>query len=129
MAQYRIHLHIETVIRLVINVQFVSQGKLWLDKRVALFVTSLSERKFMSDKYICTSCGRTGKPKKVNKGSLLIEIILWWFILIPGIIYGIWRRTNRQQVCPYCNIPTMIPVNSPVGQKMLNARGQTDEVK
>lgn len=74
----------------------------------------------MNEDYICTSCGYRGKPKKWTKGSFAIEIVLWFFFLIPGLIYTIWRLCNKVEVCPSCRQPTMIPSHSPMGQKLMH---------
>ena len=68
---------------------------------------------------ICTICGYTGSPKKKNKGSGWIEIILWFFFLIPGIIYSIWRRSDKPNICLKCGNKSMIPTDSPQGQKLI----------
>lgn len=69
--------------------------------------------------FICTTCGFVGIPKKTVKGSFLIELILWLFFLIPGIIYSIWRLTTRCDACPKCKNTTMIPIDSPMGEKLM----------
>lgn len=72
----------------------------------------------MDTQLICTICGYTGSKKK-NKGNGWIEIILWFFFLIPGIIYSIWRRSDKQNVCLKCGNKSMIPTDSPQGQKLM----------
>jgi hypothetical protein len=67
---------------------------------------------------ICTSCGYVGNTISETRGSLLIEIILWLFFIIPGLIYSIWRLTTRYEACPKCRNQNMIPVDSPVGKKL-----------
>jgi|SRR5690554_3070057 len=64
---------------------------------------------------ICTNCGYEGKAKFKTKGSFLIEIVLWLFFIIPGLIYSLWRMSaSKMMVCPECdNINTMIPADSP----------------
>ncbi|MGH7885505.1 MAG: YqaE/Pmp3 family membrane protein [Thermodesulfobacteriota bacterium] len=70
--------------------------------------------------YICTVCESTGSPKKKTPGSIFIEIILWLFLIIPGLIYSIWQHSARHKVCAKCNNKNIIPINSPAGQKLLN---------
>ena len=70
-------------------------------------------------KYICSNCGYMGLSKTLTKGSFLIEVILWLFFIIPGLIYSIWRISSRQGVCPSCQYPNMIPENTPRGQKLI----------
>lgn len=67
---------------------------------------------------ICPNCGTVGTPKTVTKGSMLIEIVLWIFLIVPGIIYSIWRLTTRAKVCRSCGSKNMIPLNSPMGEKL-----------
>lgn len=70
--------------------------------------------------FICTTCGFIGSPKKIVKGSILIEIVLWLFLLIPGLIYSIWRLTTKYDACPKCKNASMIPADSPTGQKLIS---------
>ena len=69
---------------------------------------------------ICLNCGTVGAPKTVTKGSFLVEIILWLFFIIPGIIYSIWRLTTRAKACCSCGAENMVPLNSPIGKKLQN---------
>lgn len=62
----------------------------------------------------CRNCGTVGRPKRITKGSFLIELILWLCFLLPGLIYSIWRITTRYGVCPSCGAPNMIPASSPL---------------
>lgn len=67
--------------------------------------------------YICTTCNYSGIFKKTNKGSFLLEIFLWFLYIIPGLIYSIYRRSNRRRQCPNCLNFTIIPTNSPILNK------------
>lgn len=69
-------------------------------------------------KSVCSNCGFVGRPIKEVKGNILIEVVLWLFILLPGLIYSLWRRSGRKFVCPQCKQTTMVPLDSPVGQKL-----------
>ncbi len=69
--------------------------------------------------FICSTCGTIGDPVKVTRGSFWIEVVLWLFFILPGLIYSIWRLTSRYKACPQCRNSTMIPFSSPVTQKML----------
>jgi hypothetical protein len=48
-----------------------------------------------------------------------MEIILWLIFIFPGIIYSIWRLTTRYDACTVCRSPDIIPIDSPVGRKIL----------
>jgi hypothetical protein len=73
---------------------------------------------------ICTTCGtQTRSPKSHTKGSILIEIVLWFALIVPGLIYSLWRLTTRQRVCPACGSAALIPLDTPAGQKLLQQYG------
>jgi hypothetical protein len=76
----------------------------------------------MASDYVCTNCGYRGFPKKVVKGSFIIEVILWLAFFIPGLIYSIWRLTSKYNACPKCLQPTMIPTDTPIGQKLISGK-------
>lgn len=67
---------------------------------------------------ICSNCGCIGKPKTVTRGSIFIEIVLWLAMLIPGLIYSIWRLTTRYKACPKCLADHPIPLNTPRGRQL-----------
>lgn len=69
----------------------------------------------------CPNCGTVAKPKKVTKGSFLIEVFLWLLFIIPGVIYSLWRLTTKAEVCPKCGAPNMIPSDSPKALQAFNA--------
>lgn len=73
----------------------------------------------MKQQLICTTCGYTGSSVSVTKGNILMELILWLLFIIPGLIYSIWRLSSRVRACPKCKSTNMIPVDSPVGQKLV----------
>lgn len=54
----------------------------------------------------CANCGIMNEVPLKNrmKGSFPIELVLWLFFIIPGIIYTIWRYTSKETVaiCPNC---------------------------
>lgn len=74
---------------------------------------------------ICTSCGFVGSPKKITKGSILVELALWLCLIVPGLIYSLWRVSSRYEACPECRNATMIPTGSPMGKKLVGESGQT----
>jgi len=71
------------------------------------------------DKEYCPSCGTVGVPQFRKSGSAAVEVLLWLFKLLPGIIYSIWRASTKRWVCPKCEQPGMIPLDSPKAQAAL----------
>lgn len=72
---------------------------------------------------ICKDCGSTRGKKRGVKGSLFMEIALWLFFLLPGIIYSIWRLTTKFDACKDCGSATLLPIDSPMGQKLAKELG------
>ena len=85
-------------------------------------IYGLSKIKFKTrnDELICTACGYVGTPKKLMKGSIAVEFLLWLLLIIPGLIYTTWRSSSQYKACPKCKGTSMIPTDTPVGQKLLN---------
>lgn len=65
---------------------------------------------------ICESCGTPGVPIKKTKGSFFIELILWLCLIIPGLIYSIWRLTTKYKVCRTCGSTAIVPIDTPKGR-------------
>jgi hypothetical protein len=76
----------------------------------------------MAAELYCQNCGTVAKPKTLTRGSFIIEIFLWLLMIVPGLIYSLWRLTSKQKVCPRCEAPNMIPADSPRAQEALAAR-------
>jgi hypothetical protein len=77
----------------------------------------------MARKLICPNCGFAGRPKRITKGSFFIELFLWILLIIPGLIYSLWRLTSRYDACPQCAAPNMVPLDSPRGKKLMEEFG------
>jgi hypothetical protein len=68
---------------------------------------------------ICVRCHETAyNPKTHTPGSLGMEIALWLFFLVPGVIYSVWRLSARAKVCPSCGSGELIPLESPRGKQI-----------
>jgi len=70
---------------------------------------------------ICPRCGYQGQPVTRMKGSFWIELLLWFLFILPGLVYSLWRLTTRTRVCPKCEEPNMIPLDTPKGQQLAQA--------
>jgi hypothetical protein len=68
--------------------------------------------------HICATCGTRGTPTQRDKGSGLIELVLWLCFIIPGILYSIWRRSGLSNCCRSCGSGDIIPIDSPRGRKL-----------
>lgn len=63
--------------------------------------------------YVCRNCGHIGERSRYVPGSLIIEILLWFTFVIPGLIYTLWRCSAKYYVCARCCSRSIIPVDSP----------------
>jgi RNA polymerase subunit RPABC4/transcription elongation factor Spt4 len=73
---------------------------------VAIFIIY---SKFRTKEMSCNECGYVGDIRKIHRGNFLIEIILWCCFIVPGLIYTIWRSSNRFYQCPNCKSERVIP--------------------
>lgn len=76
--------------------------------------------------WVCPSCLYRGKPKTVTKGNFGVEVMLWLFFLLPGLIYSVWRVSNKYKACPKCGNTGMIPEDS-IAAKQLLTKYHTQE--
>ena len=85
----------------------------------------------MAKKVICAHCGTRNKVKRNNKGSLLIEFLLWvlmlaigpftgWLSLIAAVVYSVWRLFNFDLTCGSCGKDELVDVTTPRGKKLLD---------
>ena len=72
--------------------------------------------------WLCTTCGAQTNPITLTKGSFGIEIILWLLMILPGVLYSVWRLTTRERGCPVCRKSTLIPLTSPIAQQILTGQ-------
>lgn len=68
---------------------------------------------------LCINCMSKGIPKSHTPGSIFIEIILWCCLIIPGLVYSIWRISSRHGICSTCGSRGIIPLESPLAKKMM----------
>lgn len=70
------------------------------------------------DRMACTSCGHVGPTKTHTRGQFWVEVFLWLLLLIPGIIYTVWRLSSRTPACAVCGSTQLVPEDSPVGRRI-----------
>lgn len=102
-----------------------------------------------NNQLICTNCGHVGQGKKAIKGSILVELLLLFIVIVawlftPRIImpvtvtisvlamigYSVYRLTSKKTICEKCGHASLIPLDTPVGQKLMkeNAGGNSGAV-
>lgn len=70
---------------------------------------------------VCTACLAVATPKRITRGSFAVELVLWFFFIIPGLIYSAWRASTRYFACPLCGSAELVPVGSPRGAQLLES--------
>ena len=70
------------------------------------------------EKLICGECKATFEVEVGKRGSAIIEMVLWTWIL-PGMIYHFWRKTKPKKTCDYCGSNFLIPADSPYVSSLL----------
>jgi hypothetical protein len=70
---------------------------------------------------ICTTCGHLGEPASHTPGSMRIEAVLWLCLIVPGLIYSLWRLSARREVCGKCGATTLLPLDAPLAQRFMQA--------
>jgi hypothetical protein len=63
-------------------------------------------------KYVCMECGCQRDPIDANRGLWVVEIFMWLLYILPGVIYSIWRRVRKHQVCSKCRNPSVVLTSS-----------------
>ncbi|OIP92402.1 MAG: hypothetical protein AUK55_09485 [Syntrophobacteraceae bacterium CG2_30_61_12] len=55
-------------------------------------------------KIACSSCRYIGESINLAKGSRRKEVFLWCCLLLPGLLYTLWRQSSdgRYPGCPQC---------------------------
>lgn len=70
-------------------------------------------------KFACKQCGYVGRPKRYTPGNFLTELILWCLMILPGLIYSLWRGHGRKWVCARCDSSEIFGVKTFMGKKIL----------
>ncbi len=77
----------------------------------------------------CLDCGFVGDPKQNTPGTCSLELKLWLFFVIPGIIYSVWRRLARYRGCAKCGNRHLVATDSPIAQDALRRLSPRSVVK
>jgi predicted nucleic-acid-binding Zn-ribbon protein len=78
---------------------------------------------YPSNSKYCPNCGNVDIPKNAVKGSTGVEILLWIFFIIPGLIYSMWRSSTRHAECSQCGYENIVPLTSPVAIRAFREQG------
>lgn len=59
----------------------------------------------------CDDCQHDGETLLTCPGNAAVEIILWCLMLVPGLIYSIWRRRSVKMRCGACGSTALSPLS------------------
>jgi hypothetical protein len=68
--------------------------------------------------HVCTKCRSQVVPRSIKPGSAGVELVFWFLLILPGVIYSIWRITSRYLGCPTCFAKNLLPLDSPAGRTL-----------
>src|SRR5262245_49298346 len=66
----------------------------------------------------CPHCGTIGMSRVTAKGSWVMQAVLFFFFIVPGLIYWAWRFGPRNEICTACRQPGVMPADSPRAREM-----------
>ena len=67
----------------------------------------------------CTDCHALAVPEQHTPGDGTIEVILWLWLIVPGLIYSIWRHSAAHSRCARCKSRNVIPEDSPRARSII----------
>lgn len=73
----------------------------------------------MAAPVVCTRCLTTAPPKTYTPGSIIIELFAWLLLLLPGLVYSLWRISARYTGCSACGARETVPLGSPAAQRLV----------
>ncbi|HPI93352.1 MAG TPA: hypothetical protein PLT09_07060 [Deltaproteobacteria bacterium] len=74
----------------------------------------------MASLHICKACWLISTPGYRVKGSLRTEVALWLLMVVPGIVYTLWRHITREKICPACASMAVVPIDSSLGWRFFS---------
>lgn len=72
---------------------------------------------------VCARCGAVGDAPRTSPGSGTVELLLWFCMVLPGIVYSVWRSAHRSPQCATCGGREILPLDSPRGQALAAESG------
>lgn len=71
---------------------------------------------------VCQNCEEVGRVIIHMPGSNILEIVLFLCYLVPGIIYAVWRRQSKKQVCGACGSDRIVAAKTRVGLSIISSQ-------
>lgn len=67
--------------------------------------------------FLCLTCEAEAPPNRKKRGNAFVEFCLWWCALLPGLLYHLWRASDKAPKCSVCGAKNLVPLNSPAAKK------------
>jgi uncharacterized membrane protein YqaE (UPF0057 family) len=80
-----------------------------------------------SDPMVCLHCGTVAPPVVQTRGHFALEVVLWLLLIVPGIIYSIWRLASRRDVCGACSSANLVSPATPAGKRQIQLNQEVGE--
>lgn len=77
----------------------------------------------------CLVCNQKSEVKPQRRGNTAIEVILWCFCLVPGVIYSLWRNGENVYICPICKSKSITIIDQREIQKIKSQQKQIKQKK
>jgi hypothetical protein len=58
----------------------------------------------------CARCGQIDVPDLLVPGSDRVEVLAWCCLLLPGLLYALWRHASRRRICAGCGSTQVLRV-------------------
>lgn len=84
---------------------------------------------------VCKHCEEIGQVDLKMPGNGWVEFVLYLCYIAPGIIYSVWRRKGKKQVCGACRSDQLVAAKTRMGQQIIAAQipnfkiGKNDNTK
>lgn len=71
---------------------------------------------------VCTRCEEVGHVVVRKPGSDAVQVALILLMLVPGIVYYVWRNKETKQVCGACGSDQVVAAKTQVGRKIVETQ-------
>ncbi len=71
---------------------------------------------------VCTRCEEIGHVVVRKPGSDAVQVALILLMLVPGIVYYVWRNKETKQVCGACGSDQVVAARTRVGRKIVETQ-------
>ena len=103
------------------------------DGSMSIAETTEAAAREAAKRYVCDHCGHIGKPIRISRGNVGVEIALWLLVvavlllvnamtasilLISALVYSLWTVPGGRR-CPKCGAAHMVPEDTPRGKTLL----------